>query len=142
MGEWQFANNSPEAMRIRKAAKELRDAYAEEKIKREEIIDENRQQDIYKEVQREIAACNGRILNIPYSNLEEQAAVTSMLAEHTCMQVMKSREGGMNIEDINWLVNEMQDSVQKLSETVDSIIKHEKAVIDSSKVIEDTKEGN
>jgi Mg2+ and Co2+ transporter CorA len=139
MSEWRFANNSPEAMRIRKAAKELRDAYAEEKIRREKITDKNKQQSIYNDMQRELLECNKRILNLPYSHLEEQAAVVSMLAEHTCMQVMKSREGEMNIEDINWLVNEMQDGIQKLSEIVDRIIKHEKAVRYDSKMTKEAK---
>lgn len=116
---------SPEDKRIRKAAKEFIDAIAEEKIKREGIVDEDEKQEAYKDTQREIFDCNMRIQNLPYSNLEEQAAVVSMLSEHCYMQIRKFRDDRMSIEEINWLVDEMQDGLKKLMETVDRIIKHE-----------------
>lgn len=112
--------------RTRKAAKEYRDAIAEEMIAREGITDISHKEDIRTDAQREIEECDKRIRNLPYANLEEQSAVLSMLCEHTYMQIMKGREGAMNAEEINWLVDEMQDGVQKLSEIVDRIIKHEK----------------
>lgn len=111
--------------RTRKAAKEFRDAIAEEMIVREGITDISRKKDIRIDVQRQVEECDKRIRNLPYANLEEQAAVLAMLSEHVFMQVMKSREGEDNTEEINWLVDELQDGVQKLSETVDRIIKYE-----------------
>jgi len=110
MSEWQYHNNLPEDIRIRKAAKELVEAYADKQIRQEGTTDEDRKQDIRKDIHREILNCNGKILNLPYANLEEQSAVVAMLSEHTYMQVMKGREGEMNAEEINWLVDEMQDS--------------------------------
>ncbi len=111
--------------RTRKAAKEFRDAIAEEIITKEGITDISHKKSMHIDIQREIEDCRTKILNLPYANLEEQSAVLSMLSEHTYMQIRKFRDDSMNAEEISWLVNEMQDSIQKLSETIDRIIKHE-----------------
>lgn len=107
--------------------KRILEELAEERCKRDGITDQTEKKEMCNAIAKEIEDCYKRIQNIPYANLEEQAAVLAMLAEHTYMQIMKGRDGDMNAEEINWLVDEMQDGVQKLSETVDRIIKHEKA---------------
>jgi hypothetical protein len=110
----------------RELVKKLLEGLVDERCKRDGITDEIERKEMHNAIAHEIEDCCKRILNLPYSNLEEQSAVLAMLAEHTYMQVMKGRDGDMNAEEISWLVNELQDSVQKLSKTVDRIIKHEK----------------